>query len=78
MIFSDGIRPGGDLTELDGSSESRLPSRRPGRVLKRVGTPPGEKNYKVFKYYIVFNYRYVYGARTNLLFNYFFSVVKPR
>ncbi|PNF19407.1 Zinc finger FYVE domain-containing protein 9 [Cryptotermes secundus] len=41
VIFSDGIRPGGDLTELDGSSESRLPYRRPGRVLKRVGTPPG-------------------------------------
>ncbi|KAJ9579080.1 hypothetical protein L9F63_024811, partial [Diploptera punctata] len=41
VIFSDGIRPGGDLTELDGSSEPRLPYRRPGRVLKRVGTPPG-------------------------------------
>ncbi|XP_069694547.1 zinc finger FYVE domain-containing protein 16 isoform X2 [Periplaneta americana] len=41
VIFSDGIRPGGDLTELDGSAEPRLPYRRPGRVLKRVGTPPG-------------------------------------
>lgn len=41
VMFSDGIRPGGDLTELDGSSDSRLPYRRPGRVLKRVGTPPG-------------------------------------
>ncbi|XP_063229929.1 zinc finger FYVE domain-containing protein 9 [Bacillus rossius redtenbacheri] len=41
VMFSDGIRPGGDLTELDGSSEPRMPYRRPGRVLKRVGTPPG-------------------------------------
>jgi len=50
VMFSDGIRPGGDLTELDGSSESRLPYRRPGRVLKRVGTPPGEQNDQVFKH----------------------------
>lgn len=35
-MFSDGIRPGGDLTELDGSSEvSRMPPRR-SRVQKRV------------------------------------------
>jgi MAD (mothers against decapentaplegic) interacting protein len=27
-MFSDGIRPGGDLTELDGSPESRRPPRR--------------------------------------------------
>ena len=46
VIFSDGIRPGGDLTELDGSSEPRLPYRRPGRVLKRVGTPPGMRHAK--------------------------------
>ena len=53
-MFSDGIRPGGDLTELDGSSESRLPYRRPGRVLKRVGTPPGEKNLTSFQTFIAF------------------------
>ncbi|XP_066996678.2 zinc finger FYVE domain-containing protein 16 [Anabrus simplex] len=41
VMFSDGIRPGGDLTELDGSSEPRLPYRRQERILKRVGTPPG-------------------------------------
>ena len=29
-MFSDGIRPGGDLTELDGSPENRRPSRRSG------------------------------------------------
>ena len=42
VMFSDGIRPGGDLTELDGSAESRQPLRRPGRTARRVGTPPGE------------------------------------
>ncbi|XP_075229394.1 smad anchor for receptor activation isoform X2 [Lycorma delicatula] len=41
VMFSDGIRPGGDLTELDGSGEPRLPFRRPSRLTKRVGTPPG-------------------------------------
>ncbi|XP_046664682.1 zinc finger FYVE domain-containing protein 16-like isoform X2 [Homalodisca vitripennis] len=41
VMFSDGIRPGGDLTELDGSGEPRIPFRRPGRLTKRVGTPPG-------------------------------------
>lgn len=41
-MFSDGIRPGGDLTELDGSGETRMPFRRQGRLTKRVGTPPGE------------------------------------
>ena len=29
-MFSDGIRPGGDLTELDGQSELRRASRRSG------------------------------------------------
>lgn len=41
-MFSDGIRPGGDLTELDGSGETRMPFRRQGRLTKRVGTPPGK------------------------------------
>lgn len=40
-MFSDGIRPGADLAELDGSSEPRLSIRRTGRTSKRVGTPPG-------------------------------------
>ncbi|XP_013412068.1 zinc finger FYVE domain-containing protein 16 isoform X2 [Lingula anatina] len=35
VMFSDGIRPGGDLTELDGSDE-RLPARRTGRSQKKV------------------------------------------
>ena len=36
MMFSDGIRPGGDLTELDGSAEvTRMPPRR-SRVQKKV------------------------------------------
>jgi len=30
VMFSDGIRPGGDLTELDGQPESRKSSRRSG------------------------------------------------
>ncbi|ELT98136.1 hypothetical protein CAPTEDRAFT_178790 [Capitella teleta] len=38
VMFSDGIRPGGDLTELDGSSDvpTRLPSQRTGRKVKVV------------------------------------------
>ena len=38
VIFSDGIRPGGDLTELDGSNKasSRLPLRRATRNQRRV------------------------------------------
>ena len=36
VMFSDGIRPGGDLTELDGSAEvTRMPPRR-SRVQKKV------------------------------------------
>lgn len=41
-MFSDGIRPGGDLTELDGSdTANRLPMRRSGRSQKKVekGSP---------------------------------------
>ncbi|XP_014662527.1 PREDICTED: zinc finger FYVE domain-containing protein 9-like isoform X2 [Priapulus caudatus] len=49
VMFSDGIRPGGDLTELDGGSDHR-PLRRlagHGRVQKRVVspiTPPGDNS----------------------------------
>ena len=35
VIFSDGIRPGGDLTELDGSLEHRPLGRRPVKVKNR-------------------------------------------
>lgn len=41
VMFSDGIRPGGDLTDLDGSVDQRRAFRRAGRTNKRVGTPPG-------------------------------------
>ncbi|KAK3108885.1 hypothetical protein FSP39_017895 [Pinctada imbricata] len=43
VMFSDGICPGGDLTELDGSNEatSRLPPRRSSRSQRKVekGSP---------------------------------------
>ncbi|XP_068208983.1 zinc finger FYVE domain-containing protein 16-like isoform X2 [Palaemon carinicauda] len=42
VIFSDGIRPGGDLTELDGSGELLPPYRRTGRVARRVDRPTTE------------------------------------
>lgn len=45
VMFSDGIRPGGDLTELDGSPERRPVSRRPrpgmSRRPKRLPAPAG-------------------------------------
>lgn len=34
-MFSDGIRPGGDLTEADGVTEARLPQRS-GRKVHKV------------------------------------------
>ncbi|KAH9491704.1 Zinc finger FYVE domain-containing protein 9 [Bulinus truncatus] len=37
VMFSDGIRPGGDLTELDGPEQTR--PRRSARGARRVGTP---------------------------------------
>lgn len=42
VIFSDGIRPGGDLTELDGSGKVPPPYRRSGRVARRVDRPSTE------------------------------------
>jgi hypothetical protein len=39
-MFSDGIRPGGDLTELDGSSEQRPLLRKTGRIAKKVERTP--------------------------------------
>lgn len=48
VMFSDGIRPGGDLTELDGSSDVpvRLPPQRAGRKVKVVERSSGEDNSK--------------------------------
>ncbi|XP_064625104.1 zinc finger FYVE domain-containing protein 9-like isoform X2 [Lineus longissimus] len=40
VMFSDGIRPGGDLTELDGSSEQRPLMRKTGRTAKKVERIP--------------------------------------
>ena len=37
VIFSDGIRPGGDLTELDAPSEPRTLPKRGGRRLASPG-----------------------------------------
>ncbi|XP_076462589.1 uncharacterized protein LOC143294953 isoform X2 [Babylonia areolata] len=42
VMFSDGIRPGGDLTELDGSDQARLPPRRSGRAQKKVEKQQGD------------------------------------
>jgi len=36
VMFSDGIRPGGDLTELDGVEEARSPVQASGRRTKKV------------------------------------------
>lgn len=44
-MFSDGIRPGGDLTDLDGSSERILPIRRPSRSLKKLSPTVNSKFY---------------------------------
>ena len=40
-MFSDGIRPGGDLTELDAQAEARFPPARSGRKAKRVEKAEG-------------------------------------
>ncbi|XP_060082320.1 zinc finger FYVE domain-containing protein 9-like [Ylistrum balloti] len=47
VMFSDGIRPGGDLTELDGSdAANKLPPRRTSRAQKRVdrGSPDSARS----------------------------------
>ncbi|KAL1456603.1 hypothetical protein WDU94_001321 [Cyamophila willieti] len=47
VMFSDGIKPGGDLTELDCEAEvTKLPIVRKNRSIKRVGTPPGNLFHK--------------------------------
>uniref|UniRef100_A0A8D8WRK3 Zinc finger FYVE domain-containing protein 9 n=1 Tax=Cacopsylla melanoneura TaxID=428564 RepID=A0A8D8WRK3_9HEMI len=46
VMFSDGIKPGGDLTELDCEAEvTKLPIVKK-RSIKRVGTPPGNLFHK--------------------------------
>lgn len=40
VVFSDGIRPGGDLTEPEGSSSNSLPKK----TLSRLRSPPVEVN----------------------------------
>ena len=32
VMFSDGIRPGGDLTELDGTEAAHAPAQQPGQA----------------------------------------------
>lgn len=47
VIFSDGIRPGGDLTELDGSTDpSQPPFRRGGRVARKPDKPITEYKFE--------------------------------
>lgn len=46
-MFSDGIRPGGDLTDLDGSSERILPLRRQNRSLKKLSPTVNSKPYQI-------------------------------
>ncbi|ESO88131.1 hypothetical protein LOTGIDRAFT_193725 [Lottia gigantea] len=46
VMFSDGIRPGGDLTELDGSNDTSLPFRRTGRIQKKVEKQGGQSSPK--------------------------------
>ena len=36
VMFSDGIRPGGDLTELDGVESASSPVQSAGRRTKKV------------------------------------------
>ena len=53
VMFSDGIRPGGDLSELDGGSEHRVLGKRPGksrpRRIRTVGRPTPAFNGDVCK-----------------------------
>jgi len=45
VMFSDGIRPGGDLADLDGSSERIIPTRRLSRSLKKLSPTINSKSY---------------------------------
>ena len=42
-MFSDGIRPGGDLTELDGSPAPRTLMRKSGRSARKVERNSGSE-----------------------------------
>ncbi|KAK3612360.1 hypothetical protein CHS0354_011081, partial [Potamilus streckersoni] len=60
VIFSDGIRPGGDLTELDGSADvQRLPVRRTNRLQKKVerSPPDGQSSPRARRLKIIENRR---------------------
>ena len=50
VIFSDGVRPGGDLVEDQSPSTSRLPEERPvGRTQLQLKSPPVEKPFPLFE-----------------------------
>lgn len=53
VMFSDGIRPGGDLADLDGSSERIIPTRRLSRSLKKLSPTINSKSYKVYPKFII-------------------------
>ncbi|KAL3868060.1 hypothetical protein ACJMK2_040898 [Sinanodonta woodiana] len=60
VIFSDGIRPGGDLTELDGFAEvQRLPIRRTTRLQKKLerSPPDGQSSPRARRLKIIENRR---------------------
>lgn len=44
VMFSDGIRPGGDLTEVDGVGRLRSASANVVRQTERVGKPGEQSN----------------------------------
>jgi len=48
VMFSDGIRPGGDLADLDGSSERIIPTRRLSRSLKKLSPTINSKSYTLY------------------------------
>ena len=64
VMFSDGIRPGGDLTELDGSSEIPSQPRRTGRRAKKVEPPkPGRTETLTSLPWQVVYIEYYFGLR---------------
>ena len=72
-MFSDGIRPGGDLTELDGSSEIPSQPRRTGRRAKKVEPPkPGRtETLTSLPWQIVYiHVEYYFGLRSCIGFLY--------
>jgi len=56
VMFSDGIRPGGDLTELDGVEVAQSPVQPAGRRTKKVdksGCTPLSQSRCVRRVYLV-------------------------